>query len=315
MRMSVYHQCILFLLWRDQFIVHVTGAGLWQATIATVPADIDVPSEEELATQTLDWAHQIQAATSERNTADSAEKTAESHEGAMEAGSQAAHAHLRASKYRKRVQDAAQNAQDDQRKANKAAQATRALVEKFEIIARASAEQAVAEVVKDAIKGLNEEVRKTVEAYRAEKEDDYKLAKAAAVSSALPFDQAKEQAEKNVNDYLVHGREAATAAAALKWDAYRLAAAANGFQYKGHVITAQEEMVKAHDLMDTALRYQAQAEAMQKEAEKLHGNLNTRNYDSAAARAAAYGAYAANPSGDAMAIPPPPMPLREWKER
>lgn len=317
-------QCIFLLLRLDRLLVlHVSAVEVRthdatlgssthskQPTYGSVPADIDLPSDEELAAQTLDWAHQIQAATSERNTAESAGKAAESHERAMEAGSQAAASNLRAHEYRRRVQLAAHNAQDDQRRANKAAKATRAYVGKMEIIAKAAADQAVAEVVRDAIAELNEEVKKTIETYRAEKEADVKRAKEAEISSAVPYKQAKMLAEKNVNDYLLRGREAATAVTALKWDAYRIAGAANGYQYKGQVVTAQEEMVKAHDLMDKALQYQSQAEAFQKEAQKLQGNLNTRSYDIAAGRAATYGAYAANPSGEAIAIPPPPDPLR-----
>jgi len=328
MRPGPFHR-ILPLLWMDQLALvhHVRGIELrahvhdatagsrshshskQQPTVVTVPAEIDLPSDEELAERTLSWAHQIQAATSERNTAESAGKAAESHERAMEAGSQAAASHLRAREYRRRVQVAAHSAQDDQRRANKAARATRAFVGKMEIIAKAAADQAVAEVMRDAIAELNEEVKKTIETYKAEKEADYKRAKEAAMASAAPFKQAKMLAERNVNDYLLRGREAAAAVTALKWDAYRIAGAANGYQYKGQVVTAQEEMVKAHDLMNQASQLESQAKAYQLEAQKLQGNLNTRSYDSAAGVAAAYGAYAANPSGDAIAIPPPPAPL------
>eukprot|EP00397_Hematodinium_sp_SG-2012_P058972 GEMP01075107.1.p1 GENE.GEMP01075107.1~~GEMP01075107.1.p1 ORF type:complete len:304 (+),score=118.15 GEMP01075107.1:202-1113(+) len=266
-----------------------------------------MPDADALSRSALDSAHETQAAAHEKHAAEAAASAAESAALAAERDAQSAQAGVRAQTYLRRATRAAYQAQENQLRAQNAAQATRSLVGSLDKVAKSAANQAVAEVVRDALQKLSKEVQTTINAYNKGKEADFKRASEDAMESARPFQQGKWRAEKDTAEYVLRARELATAVTALKNESVKIAAGANKYQKEGNVVIAQQQMMRAHDLMDKALQMQAQAEGFQKTAQTINGNMGL--YDLATGSAAAFAAHQANPSGAALPIPPPPAPL------
>jgi hypothetical protein len=62
-------------------------------------------------------------------------------------------------------------------------------------------------------------------------------------------------------------------------------------QAQGHVVEAQKRMIEAHDLLDKAIQFQGQANALFGTASKINGNSGL--YDLAAGIASKHGAFQA----------------------
>jgi len=266
-----------------------------------------MPSAEELTVRALDGAEVAQGAASERNAAESAAIAAQARTRTAKAEAEAAEANVTAHKFLTRAKHLAYEAQADQERANRAARATRDLVGGLDQVAKAAADQAVAEVTAETLAKLKKEVTETIDQYNEEQEANFKAAGKAALEAATPFQQAKWRSEKNAVEYVLRARELAQAVTALKNEAVRIAADANTYQSQGNVVIAQQRMMQAHDLMDKAIQMQGQAEGFQKTAQTINGNMGL--YDLAANGAASFSAHRANPAGQGPPLPPPPAPL------
>mmetsp|Transcript_95466 Transcript_95466/g.275645 ORF Transcript_95466/g.275645 Transcript_95466/m.275645 type:complete len:345 (+) Transcript_95466:110-1144(+) len=176
-------------------------------------------------------------------------------------------------------------------------------------VARKAAQRAVRDVEQQARERMNLEVADTVAAVVTEEQRRKEMAADAAQKAALPFQKAKLRATQTMWSYVIKGRELAAAVTELKNKAIEIAQVSVPLQETGNPVAAQQLQMQAHDLMNKALQFEAQAKNLQAAAEKIREGLN--RYDGAAVTAADYGAYQANPAGidESPPIPPPPFPL------
>merc|ERR1719454_2156049 len=169
------------------------------------------------------------------------------------------------------------------------------------------AKDAVKKVIAQAIADMEKEARKTADEAIEIERKSFEAAAISAQEQAAPYQQAKVRAEKNVVEYVLRARELAEASIKLKSEAMRVAANANSYQGKGNVVIAQQEMMKAHDLMDKALQLEGSAKGFESTANKINGQMGL--YGLAAGGAGAWAANQANPAGDRPDFPPLPYPL------
>lgn len=184
----------------------------------------------------------------------------------------------------------------------------RAVVDSIPKIAHAAAVKATNDVEMGITAELEKEV--TATALKAKEAERLERLEAAKESQrvAMPFQQAKLRAEQSIVSYAARARELATAVIHLKGKALKIAADSNQYQQLGNVVMAQQEQMKAHDLLDKALQMEGVAKGFQDTANKINGEMG--DYDLSIAAAAESGGYQGNPGGARPPWPAPPKPLK-----
>jgi len=100
---------------------------------------------------------------------------------------------------------------------------------------------------------------------RAKAESDAEVAAAMAAAKAVePYHTAMMRGQKVMQSYQTRAQELAIASNNLKSQAHQLAGSANGYQWMGYPIQADQIMMQAH----TMFQY---ADMMKAEAQRLHG--------------------------------------------
>lgn len=196
-----------------------------------------------------------------------------------------------------------------QQKAQAVLDTTNKLLTLIPDITKKAVERAVKDVEQEEFMKMNREVKEVVVAVKNAKGVRKQYAADAAQAAALPYMKGRMQAQQTMLLYVEKAREVATAVAALKSRAMRIASQAPYLQKAGDVVHAQQLEYEAHDLMDKALQLQGQAKAMSAKAVQIQQTL--QQYDDAAKVAAAYGAYQADPTAldEEPELPQPPFPL------
>lgn len=281
--------------------------GKGQEPSITYEADPPIFTKEQALTHADDASNMAALAASEAHAAAAQGRAAEAAETAEQAELQSLKKHLKTEEHVRDAADAAQAAIDARLAADESAKRARKLMHQIPGVAMAAAKEAVKEVIAKAIADMEIEARKTADKLAAIEKKSFEDAAIAAQEQAAPYQQAKVRAEKNVVEYVLRARELAEASIKLKGEAMRVAANANTYQGKGNVVIAQQEMMKAHDLMDKALQLEGSAKGFEGTANKINGQMGL--YGLAAGGAGAWASNQANPAGDRPGLPPLPYPL------
>lgn len=283
------------LLEPDDGIIHRLRPGFYTAQQAS----------DELAASTLAGAF----AEGERRTDEDELETASRLKESREARVAAIESQIRTQQAATAAGLVARRVEKLERETAAVSKAVQKLVGMIPDVARRAAERAVRDVEEEARQRMNAEVAETLTTQALEERRLKEMAADEAQAAALPFQSAKLRATQTMWSYVAKGRELALAVAELKNKAIEIAQASVPLQATGNPVMAQQLQMQAHDLMNKALQFEAQAKNLQASAEAIRGTLN--KYDAQATTAADYGAYQANPGAidAAPEIPLPPFPL------
>jgi hypothetical protein len=166
--------------------------------------------------------------------------------------------------YLPQVRGAESDAKTALQTAKDAAAEAHRIAKETKIAADAAAMQSAKDYMQE-VKVAAHNARKSIAAARAKAESDAEVKAAMAAAKAVePYHTALMRGQKVMQSYQTRAQELAIASNNLKAQAHQLAGSANGYQWMGYPIQAQQIMMQAHAMFQYA-------DMMKAEANRLHG--------------------------------------------
>lgn len=268
----------------------------------------NIPSKEQELAHAREAANEAAWASSEAHAAAAMVRTSEVEEQAVQHELDATQKSLESKAVLKRAKHEAEKSIQSTHKAEDAAMAARKMEDEIKPIAMAAAKRAVKEVVAKAVEELNAEAGKVRDEALAQRRAAMITAAKEAQKEALPYQQAKLKAEKNMLEYLNDANMNTEAVKELKLEAMNLGKKAVAYNAAGKGIIAQHFMIKAHAMMDRAMIMERNVRSLEGKARSIPKVFLPLTL--AAGAAVQWGAFTGNPAGIRPAIPPLPKPLK-----